>query len=375
MENKKYTLDEFILNESFQRYVLNPTPKDTEYWNAWMAKHPDAEEIMHHSKEIIAFTASHKLLPQQEVLSKEVYSKLQKQIENENRIGSTPAKSGKLYFLRWAAAFLLLIAIATLIRYAVTPSKTEDIGQFLEVIVPEGQRSQILLPDGTRVWLNSGSRFKYPTEFLKEKRDVYIEGEAFFDVSHNHHKPFIVHTRENLLVKVLGTQFNVKCYTSDKTIETTLVKGSIKLIKINNKTNTLQELDLKPNEKAIYEKKNKNVKIASISSSPQKKNTQETIVPVLKQKTEETGNEMEVITAWKDDALVFYDETFQDICVKMERWFGMKITIRDEDLKEERFTGKFVNKETIYQILDIINRSEAIRYTSNNKEIIISKKK
>jgi len=86
-------------------------------------------------------------------------------------------------------------------------------------------------------------------------------------------------------------------------------------------------------------------------------------------------DELELITAWKDDELVFHNETFEDISIKMERWFGMKIEITDDDLKQERFTGKFVNKETIYQILDIFNRSEPIHYSTNNKEIVISRKK
>ena len=85
-------------------------------------------------------------------------------------------------------------------------------------------------------------------------------------------------------------------------------------------------------------------------------------------------DELELITAWKNDALVFHDETFEEIGVKMERWFGMQILITDEDLKHERFTGKFVNKETIYQILDIFDRSEPIRYTIKGKEIIITKR-
>lgn len=374
MEKSKYTIDEFVLNDSFQRYTLQPTLEDAEYWSNWTRENPDAAETVEKSKEIILFIHSHKVLPKHQDLSDEVFTKLQLQIESEQNQVMRYSRNSRMRYFGYAASVIVLLGLAFLIRYAVKPADSYALGKFLEVIVPEGQRTQMVLPDGTKVWLNSGSRFKYPTEFLRNNRDVYIEGEAFFDVSHNKSKPFIVHTRENLMVKVLGTQFNVKCYSSDKTIETTLVTGSITLIKAGNENQIIQELNLKPNEKATYEVVNKNVSITSLSSAAPVERVENDIAPVKKRSAQNEENEMEVITAWKDDALVFHDETFEEISIKMERWFGLKIIIKDEELKSERFTGKFVNKETIYQILDIFDRSEAIRYSTNNKEITIRKK-
>jgi ferric-dicitrate binding protein FerR (iron transport regulator) len=275
----------------------------------------------------------------------------------------------------YAAFFIILVGLA--IFYTLyQPSPSELTGQYLEVTVPKGQRSQLLLPDGTKVWLNSGSIFKYPVNFLKQGRNVYVEGEAFFSVTHKKNNlPFVVHLKEALSIRVLGTEFNVKSYAEDKVIETTLVKGQIRLIKEDAGNKIISELNIKPNEKATYQKRNKQIIITYLISG--KEDKIQNILPVntaaIKAEDKEV-DDLETITSWKNEELVFQDETFEDIGVKMERWFGLKITITDENLKKERFTGKFANKETIYQILDIFNRSEPIQYNSKNKEIIISKK-
>jgi transmembrane sensor len=89
----------------------------------------------------------------------------------------------------------------------------------------------------------------------------------------------------------------------------------------------------------------------------------------------ESSSETDISTAWKDNTLAFQDETLEDISIKMERWFGIPLKIQDEELKKERFTGNFMNQESVYQVLDIINRSEPIQYTKQNKTIIISRKR
>jgi len=203
---------------------------------------------------------------------------------------------------------------------------------------------------------------------------VYLSGEAFFDVTHQRNNlPFIVHLKENLLIRVLGTEFNVKSYDTDKIIETTLVKGSIRLIKEDASNQIIQELNLKPNEKALYEKESKEIVISSLQKEVQKEGSQTSKSVSLGK--DKSIYEIELVTAWKNEELVFHDETFEEIAIRMERWYGLKITVTDETLKKERFTGKFVNNETIYQILDIFNRSESIQYTTKKKELIISKRK
>ena len=283
----------------------------------------------------------------------------------------------QLTALSIAASFLLIIGITTFFVFPSFQKKqvntiAETSDEVLKVIIPEGQRSNLQLPDGTKVWLNGGSEFTYPASFSKDHREVTVKGEAYFSVTHtNNDDPFYVQISNNLTIKVLGTEFNVKCYAEDNHIITTLIKGKIRLIKKDPGQQVAEELELRPNEKATYDKDNKRIEIAQLGMVPVPTKTSRTVKTAKQNNDKE---ELETITAWKDDALVFDDETFENIARSMERWFGMKIIIEDPVLKKERFTGKFVNNETIYQILDIFNRSEAIKYTTKDKAIIIYKK-
>jgi ferric-dicitrate binding protein FerR (iron transport regulator) len=224
------------------------------------------------------------------------------------------------------------------------------------------------------VWLNSGSRFQYPVDFNKRSREVFLEGEAYFDITHlQNDLHFTVKLNENLQIRVLGTEFNVKSYETDPFIEATLVKGSIRMIKEGTEHQIHREINLKPNEKATYIRSSQDLKVTSLVPEGSMKKE-----PVSAQKVsvpDKLPDEIRMVTAWKDEELVFHNESFEDIAIRMERWFGMKIRVEDDTLRQERFTGKFVNNETIYQILDIFNRSEGIQYSTKDKAIIITRKR
>jgi len=372
MKEENYQVEDFLLNESFQRFAISNTPEDIEFWEGWARKHPEDLDKFNSAREIIRFIVSRKTPPKHQSISDEVFERLQKQIASETTHNQNYKRKVHFNYYWYAASIIIIIGLTLLLKNSTKTDPTLLTGKYLEVVVPEGQRSQLILPDGTKVWLNSGTSFKYPAEFLRSKREVYIDGEAFFNVTHNKKLPFIVHMKENLSIKVFGTEFNVKCYAEEKIIETTLVNGNIRLIKEDNNKHILQEINIKPNEKATYQKENLQLLVTKLVSSP--KTEENTKTEPQKIKEVKALDDIELITAWKDDALVFHDETFEEISVKMERWFGMKIVIMDDNLKQEHFTGKFVNKETIYQILDIFNRSEPIKYMTKNKEIIISGK-
>lgn len=374
MENEKYMLDEFILNESFQRYVLRGVAGDTSYWETYLKENPASANEISRAKEIITFIATRKKLPKHSAISQEVFKRLQQQIALEQAKNVKPAKQFSMRYYWYAASVAVLIGTAILLNVMLPKGQPKETAQFLEVIVPKGQRSQMVLPDGTRVWLNSGTVFKYPTNFLTNGRKVYVTGEAFFSVKHNQGKPFMVYMRDNLAIKVLGTEFNVKCYPDEKTIEATLVKGSIHLSRLGKKQEVLREINLKPNEKAVYSSETRAIDV-SVVVKEQTSETSNSEIATTNEAKKSESSDLELITSWKDDALVFKDEPFEDIAIRMERWYGIEIKIVDEDLKREKFTGKFTNKETIYQVLDIFNRSESVQYTTKDKEIIISKRK
>jgi transmembrane sensor len=233
-----------------------------------------------------------------------------------------------------------------------------------EITVPLGAKSHITLSDGTRVWLNAGSKLKYPGIFANDSREVYLEGEAFFDVEKQADRIFVVRT-SNLDIKVYGTQFNVKSYPDENQIQTTLVKGSVSIEDHSDKSHKKSFL-LKPNQTAIYYK---------------------TPVPVQGQKAPASGNETQgsaespekmvitplenpvPITSWKDNRWIIVSEELESLAVKLERRYNVKITFADESLKKYRFSGT-LKDETFEQVLRIIQISAPIVFSVQGNDVV-----
>jgi transmembrane sensor len=233
-----------------------------------------------------------------------------------------------------------------------------------EIVVPKGAKSQLTLSDGTKVWLNGGSKLKYPAFFSSVTRDVFLEGEAYFDVSENKAKPFLVHTA-SIQIKVLGTAFNVKSYFEDKTIETTLVRGVIEIREVRNNKLT-GALLIKPNQKAVLFKSKEEKKLHPDHSLQQLKEVQDELPAIEIDKVNVVP-----ITAWKEKALVFANTTLEEMVTNLERWYGIKINVLNNSLKKYHYNGKFSHNETIYQVLEVIKATTPITYELKNYEINI----
>ena len=315
MEAGNFNIENFIFNESFQRYVIEKTQADTIYWESWINKNPSALAAMESAKEILTYVVNRQRRPTHLNIQEQVYAKLQHQIYAE--AGVSEKTTGRILpaFYKYAAAFIFVAGCAAALLLFKNREKSDPdvVSQYLEVIVPKGQRSQLILPDGTKVWLNSGSVFKYPGEFLKKNRDVFLEGEAFFDVKHHDNIPFVVHLKDKLSIRVLGTEFNVKNYPDEKVIETTLIKGSIKLIREDNSNSTFAEIELKPNEKAVFQKQSRSINISRLLATD---TNEDAAVPIQSITREKLENKIEPITAWKKEVLVFYNESFEEIAYK-----------------------------------------------------------
>ena len=252
MKPTKLEIVDFILNESFQRYVLNNNPEDTKYWEEWLTENKGSATAFHEAKSLISFIATRKTLPKHRTISDEVFEKLLSQIEiDENSEEEEPVRRIISPFWYVAATVIVLVGLTFLFDIHSLFFPVSQSSQNLEVIVPKGQRSQVLLPDGTKVWLNAGTIFKYPSSFLKNSREVYLEGEAFFSVTHNKSLPFLVHIKDNLTIKVLGTEFNVKCYNEDRNVETTLIKGSVVFTQRDDNNKILKEISLVQRKKSL----------------------------------------------------------------------------------------------------------------------------
>ena len=271
-------------------------------------------------------------------------------------------------YIRVAAVLVILIGIGRLFIKPIDKRIQSDTSLF-EIISPRGSKTQVLLPDGSKVWLNSESKIQYFNNFNQSGREVFLEGEGYFEVKKNPDKPFIV-TASDIRIKALGTIFNIKAYPEEKTIETTLVEGKLEVESgISGKVNKLATLE--PNQKVTFFKKNEAV--------PEQKNIEEkkkveNALPVKSGLDKIISNEKvdpSLITSWKNNILYFDNENFQDLALKLERRFGVTIHFENENLKQMRFTGKF-RDIIIEQVLEALQFASPFYYRFDDNNIYLS---
>ncbi|MET0463329.1 MAG: FecR domain-containing protein [Chitinophagaceae bacterium] len=237
-----------------------------------------------------------------------------------------------------------------------------------EVVAGRGIRSKMVLPDGTQVWLNSDSKLLYSAGFSDSTREVELEGEAFFDVVKDPAHPFIVHTSA-IDIKVLGTAFNVKSYSQDKTIETTLIHG---LIEVTNKTKPeLPKIILKPKEKLVFNKfAGMESAGADMANFDTKTRTAAAAIAITALPPHIADTSL-VETSWVYNRLIFEGDTFQEVAVKMERWFNTRIHFRNEKVANYRLSGSF-DKESMEEALQALQYIAPFQYKINNNEVEIT---
>ncbi|MDP4275837.1 MAG: FecR family protein [Bacteroidota bacterium] len=287
-----------------------------------------------------------------------------------------PNSSFSLFFFRFlknAALFILLIGIGAILSHLYFDKLfPQKVLQKYTVEAPRGSKSVVTLADGTKVWLNAGSSLKYSRDFNQQNRDVFLEGEAYFSVAKNKILPFLVHT-SGIVVRAVGTVFDVKAYPDEKVIETTLINGIVS-IEHANKAGTIEKITLKPNQKAIYYKDDKF--ISGLINNPVQSRKE------IKGRELQADNQKvniliadkidpEISTSWKDKRWVFNDESLGNFAVKVERLYDVNISFKDEQLKHYKLSGS-LEEETIEQLFDAIRLTVPMNYTINHKEVILS---
>jgi transmembrane sensor len=287
-----------------------------------------------------------------------------KAIEPEQDIPEEKSGTRKLFmYLRYAAIVALTFGLSWFAR-DFKDSRVESLVNGSkniannEISVLYGSKSKITLPDGSVVIINSGSTLKYPTQFDKNSRKVFITGEGYFEVTKDKKHPFYVQTN-NVTIKVLGTKFNVKSYADEQTVEATLVTGSIELYNSKNEIKDENRLAvLKPNQQATFE----------IGKTKLLNNIQDSITGLR------INDQVDVtqFIAWKDNRLVFRDENFVNLTHKLERWYNVEIEIKDDSLKKTLFSGVFV-KESIEQSLNALKIATPFHYTIRQNHIVVTK--
>ncbi len=302
-----------------------------------------------------------------EAAFRETLSKIDLSREPEMEI-RRPSRVLMLRKLMKVAAMLLLVSGAvyfTYTRYKAKRINTPARGQLVwnEKQTPNGEKSAIILPDSSKVTLNANSKISYPRSFSGRYREVYLSGEAFFDVTKNARQPFIIHTQK-LTVKVLGTSFDVKAYPEDSVTETTLIRGSIE---VTLKDRPFDKLILKPKEKLVVlnatgaESTTPGTPVARIRS-PKLLLTDITYFSAADSAIMETS--------WVNNKLVFRDESFEDLAARMERWYGVSIQFGNGQVKKYRFTGIFEN-ESVKEVLNALRLTENFNYRISGDNILI----
>lgn len=229
------------------------------------------------------------------------------------------------------------------------------------IATQNGSRTRTMLPDGTTVWLNAGSKIYFDNDFASATRDVKLEGEAYFDVVKNPNRPFIVHTA-GIDIKVLGTVFNVRSYPADKTVETTLIRG---LVQVTRQGYPQQKpVYLHPNEKLVVQKS-----ADEANNTAQANGTPQVSYKVAKLDT--TVKEIDRIeTAWVYNRLEFRGENFEALARKMERWYNVSIVFEDDNVKQQTFNGSFEN-ETVEQAFIALKTAAPFSFSIQGHEIRI----
>ncbi len=243
-------------------------------------------------------------------------------------------------FAQWAA----ILIVGLLLGYYFDAFRKESAPIYYTSVAPKGSVSEMLLPDGTHIFLNSGSKIKYSVEGVDHKREIFLTGEAWFHVAKMKEKPFLVHT-SMYDVLVTGTSFNVKTYPDEKDVITTLEEGRV-YIKSSENLKLAEDIQLKPGEQLIYNTESKNIQIHEVNTK--------------------------WYTSWKDNKLVFVNMSLKDLAVLLERKYGIEIEIGDQSILDYHYDGT-IKDETILEVLEILKRTLPIQYHVVNQKIVIQK--
>jgi len=323
-------------------------------------------------QEIADFVPSRQAAPDPDF--KRIFQNIQSNITDSTLSETVTPMAEKPKPVYWQILKIAAIVIPFFLLGAITSyfiqenrQKPENI-TYTEIRAPFGARTEIVLPDGSTVWLNAGSRFKYMNVYNTDNREIQLNGEAYFKVAKNAGLPFDVKTGD-ISIQALGTEFNVKSYDDEDIIETTLVEGKIS---IRQGQKQKRAIYLEPHQQAVYVKYSKNLSVKDM------KEVKEAKPEVLKLRkgilyiAEKV--DPEPIVAWKENRLILKGEELSTLVIKLERKYDVKIVFGSEKLKQFRFTGTLEN-ETLTQVLDVIKLSAPLGYKLQGKTVLIFENK
>ncbi|HKI87595.1 MAG TPA: FecR domain-containing protein [Draconibacterium sp.] len=388
-------INKYFEDKKFIQWVLSSDEELGEWWKLYEKKHQNETQNILEAKRIIQYlkTSDRELSDEEKLL---LFSKILKQVANEQ----FSQKNIKVIcgILKYAAVAILFFSIGALLFYRhdnfnpqfYSQQLTEPIseneatlirpngenivlknkrsvieykkdGQIVvndnviksqeqiksevpvlnQLVIPYGKTSEVFLSDGTKVYLNAGSRLVYPDYFKDKNREVFLVGEAFFDVQHNDEHPFVVQTTA-VRIKVLGTRFNVSAYPADKIVETVLAEGKVRLEE-NNSGLLSESIDLLPNQLASFNKSTKEMKIREV-------NTDDYVL-------------------WKENLFKFESTDLSRVVKKLERYYNIRFIYGDPLLGTIKISGKLELEENSKETLNRLAVAASVKITQKGENV------
>ena len=395
---RNYSVDDFLNDEFFLRWLTNPDKQENEFWNEFLKKHPNKKNEIKEATQVFKLLHSRDEKPGLNE-TYEIWNRIQREVK-------VSTHTVLMRFLKYAAILLLVFLSGGISFYFIQHStkplyfelaktvptidneariilsdgsevslekqnsqisysqngqqlivNNDTINQQLgsqkeqmnKVIIPYGKKSLVILSDGTKVWLNAGSQLIYPSVFIHKTREVMLIGEAYFDVVKNPKKPFIVQASD-IHVQVLGTKFDISAYPEDKRIQTILEEGKVTL-KYSEKGILNRDLvvDMVPNQKIEIDKTTREVKSQMV--------------------------DVRKYVSWKEGMLEFEKEDLIRAIKQVERYYSIRITLADPMIGLYKLSGKLDLKVEPEEVLNVIKLTVPIDWQkkSNGDFVILNK--
>lgn len=260
-----------------------------------------------------------------------------------------------------AIAASILIAVVLIYHFINTPPTRANANI---VATKKGSKTNITLPDGSKVWLNADSKITYGDHFGKDLREVNLTGEAYFDVVKDASHPFVIHT-DVLNVKVLGTAFNVRAYPEEKNTETTLLRGSIQVTLNKNQG---QVIVLKPQEKLVVQND-----YTPETGTHKKAETHVSQLPLIavSEIKMPVNDSVAIETQWVKNRLAFNDQSLEEVAREISRWFGVEVIVKGEGLKSKHFNGSYKD-QNLQQVMESLKLAGGFHYNVTDNTVIIT---
>lgn len=364
MDYQKHTVEDFVLDANFRKWVLNPDKESNLFWEGWISQYPEKVSLLKEAKKLLLHLPEVKhdldegeinmlwnaidlqILEKPESLSVErkVVPLHSKAILEKNASIPPKPKYDHQFIGKIAASIIVIFCIGLAFFMAQRFEETPTVEPVLVMKETSwGQRSTIFLSDGTEVILNAGSSIEYFKDFSDKERIIKLKGEAFFKVAKEKDRPFKV-LSGNVVTQALGTSFNVTAYKGDE-VSVALVTGKVVLDNVKN-TEKPQSLVLNPGEKAQYE--------ANSGFSKGEFDTNR-------------------VLSWKDGILYFQNADEEEVIKTLERWYGVKFITYGVSSKEWDYNASFKN-QSLEQILMSLSHSMEFDFKINQKVIEITYK-